>query len=360
MTSEPQTADAGNDTACAAHMITFLPAGATVHCSDGQTVLEAALTAGFFPKHSCRRGECNACAAHIVSGVIRYPDGFTPSPLPKGHCLTCMATPITPLTIESPEVSATPGRRLVQAGARVTTVQHVSHDVTVVRLQVPPGANFDFKPGQYVDVLLREGARRSYSMANTPDGTGQIEWHVRAMVNGRFSNYVYQTLKVRDLLRIEGPFGAFALSSEDRPVILLASGTGYAPIASILKSHHNELAERGATLYWGGRRREDLYAFEEAQAWAASSERFRFIPVLSEPDTSWDGQSGFVHETVAADHSDLSEHEVYACGNPLMVDAARTVFCTDHGLPAGNFFSDAFLTSPTVKGRRVSSTVSTV
>ncbi|RQR43663.1 CDP-6-deoxy-delta-3,4-glucoseen reductase [Burkholderia sp. Bp9140] len=325
------------------HRVTFLPGGATVDCAPGKAVLESAIAAGFFPKHSCRRGECNACAARIVSGAVNYPDGFVPGNIATGQCLTCMAMPIGDLVLESPEVATEPGRRIVQAGARVQSVEHVSHDVAIVRLQVQSGTEFSFVPGQYVDVLLRDGTRRSYSMANAPDDTGLIEWHVRAIPDGRFSNHVYQSLKPRDLVRIEGPFGAFALSQSNRPVVLLASGTGYAPIAAFIKAHGVELAARGAALYWGGRRREDLYAFEEAEQWAQNDARVRFVPVLSDPEVGWWGRTGFVHEAVAADVPDLSGHEVYACGNPLMVDAARSAFTQANRLPVTSFFSDAFV-----------------
>lgn len=325
------------------HRVTFLPGGASIDCPLGKSVLESAMAAGFFPKHSCRRGECNACTARIVSGAVTYPDGYVAGNVAEQHCLTCIAMPAADLVLESPEVAAEPGRRIVQAGARVVSVERVSHDVAVVRLQVPPATGFGFAPGQYVDVILRDGARRSYSMANAPDDSGIIEWHVRAMPNGRFSNHVYQLLKPRDLIRIEGPFGTFALSRSDRPVVLLASGTGYAPIAAFIKANGAELAARGGTLYWGGRRREDLYAFDEVQRWAESDTRLGFEPVLSDPEAGWQGRVGFVHEAVTADLPDLSGHEVYACGNPLMVAAARTLFCQDHGLDPANFLSDAFV-----------------
>lgn len=328
----------------AEHRITFAPAGVTLACAPGQSVLETALGAGYFPKHSCRRGECHACCTPIKSGSVSYPEGFVPEGVPEGYCLTCMARPEGQVEIEAPEVSSVPGRRVVRAGARVLSTERVSHDVTVVQLQVPRNAGFDFSAGQYCDVLLRDGNRRSYSMASAPDGSGVIEWHVRALPNGRFSTHVYKALKPGDMLRVEGPFGGFALSTSDKPVILLASGTGYAPIAALLKTHAEVLKARGAALYWGCRRLEDLYAFEEARAWGSDGDHCRFIPVLSEHGSNWSGRSGFVHDAVAQDFPDMSGMEVYACGNPLMVDAARATFTREHALPNEAFFSDAFIT----------------
>ncbi len=327
--------------------LTFAPAGAQVACSGEGSLLDAALAAGYFPQHSCRRGECNACEAKVLCGEVAYPAGFVPEGVSAGRVLTCQARALSDVTLEAPEVAATPGQRVVQSGARVLEIRHLSGDVAWLRLQVPPASGFSFHPGQYVDVVLRDGSRRSYSMANAPAADGVIELHVRALPGGRFSNHVYQKVKPRDMLRIEGPFGAFRLQDTAAPLILLASGTGYAPIAAMLKAHLVTMAARGAVLYWGGNRLADLYAVEEIEAMQAQHPGLRFVPVLSGPDAGWTGRSGFVHEAVAQDFPDLSGHEVYACGNPLMVDAARQVFTRKHGLNEDHFFSDAFVTSLT-------------
>jgi CDP-4-dehydro-6-deoxyglucose reductase len=326
-------------------VVKFEPSGVELPCDGESTVLDTALAAGFFPKHSCRRGECRACETRVVSGEVRYDSGSVPDGLTPGHCLTCLAIPATDVVLDSPEVSSVPGRRIVKVGARVTSVDRVSGDVTVVRVQPPAGSEVNFEPGQYVDVVLRDGARRSYSMANAPTEDGHIEWHVRAMPAGRFSQHVYHNLKPRDLLRIEGPFGSFTLRDTDAPLIFLASGTGYAPIASMMRTHSEAIARRGATFYWGGRREEDLYAMKDVLAWASSADGLRFVPVLSDPNPKWAGRTGFVHAAVQKDHPDLSTFEVYACGNPLMIDAARNAFRTECRLSSENFFSDSFVTA---------------
>jgi len=326
-------------------IVKFEPSNVELPCGGDATLLDVALESGYFPKHSCRRGECRACETRIVSGSVRYAAGPSPDGLKAGHCLTCLAHPLSDVVLDAPEVSGVPGLRLVKAAVRVVSVDRVSPDVAVVRMQLPATAGFRFTPGQYVDVVLRDGARRSYSMANTPSDDGQIELHIRAMPGGRFSQHVYRSLKPRDLLRLEGPFGSFTLSDTQAPVILLASGTGYAPIASIVHAHLNELISRGATLYWGGRRLQDLYASKDVESWANLSPRLKFVPVLSEPDPAWPGRTGFVHEAVQDDYPDLSGFEVYACGNPLMIDAARHAFTTECGLREGGFLSDAFVTA---------------
>lgn len=334
--------------------LTLSPGGARVDCPAGASLLDAALAAGYFPRHSCRRGECNACEAKVLCGEVAYPPGIVPEGVTAGMVLTCQARALGDVTLLAPEVAATPGQRVVQTGARVLSVERVSGDVALVTLKVA-GEGFGFVPGQYVDVVLRDGARRSYSMANAPNAEGTIVWHVRALPDGRFSNHVYDKLKERDMLRIEGPFGAFMLQPTDAPLILLASGTGYAPVAAMLKAHGERIAQRGAVLYWGGNRLSDLYARDEVDALLARLPGLRFVPVLSGAGAEWRGATGFVHEAVARDFPDLSRHEVYACGNPLMVDAARQVFMRDNALAEANFFSDAFITrrAPALAERRL-------
>jgi CDP-4-dehydro-6-deoxyglucose reductase len=329
----------------AAYTVTFEPSGTRLECTGEASILETALAAGYFPRHSCRRGECLACEARVVSGSVAYPGGSTPEGVSEGACLTCLAYPVSDVVLDATEVAATPGRRTLKTGARVVSVERVSRDVAVVRLQLPAASGFRFTAGQYMDVVMRDGTRRSYSMANRPDEDGSIEWHIRAMPAGRFSQHVYLNLKTRDLLRVEGPFGSFMLRESGRPVIFLATGTGYAPIAALMRTHGEALAARGASFYWGGARQADLYALEEAKAWAQQSTRFRFVPVLSDPDAHWIGRRGFVHDAVSADFPDLSGFEVYACGNPLMVDAARASFTTANSLSHDDFISDAFVTA---------------
>lgn len=307
-------------------------------------MLDAAIAAGFWLPHSCRNGTCGSCHLPVLEGRVQHePPGAYAPVLPEGQCRTCQARPVSDLVLEAPGVPHEAGRRIVTTGAKVLDVQRTSRDVAVVRLRVTPQSGFDFSPGQYVDVLLKDGSRRSYSIANAPDADGRIEWHVRRMHGGRFSCHVYDQLKPGAMFRIEGPFGAFGLRHGDAPVVLIATGTGYAPIAALLQAHGPELARRHAVLYWGARSLEDLYALDDPQVWQARHPGVRLVPVLSEPDPSWSGRSGFVHEVVLADYQDLSEHEVYACGNPLMVEAARASFIGAAHLPASRFHADAFI-----------------
>ena len=324
--------------------IRLAPHSGQFACSAEQTLLDAAVAAGYWLPHSCRAGTCNSCHLALVSGeVVHAPLPEGADPVPEGQCRTCQARPQSDLVLDAPTVPREPGQRVVTAGARVLSVEKPSADVAVVRLQVPAASGFRFQAGQYVDVLMKDGARRSYSLANPPNEEGLMEWHVRRMEGGRFSSHAYDKLKARDLLRVEGPYGTFVLHEGNAPIVLLASGTGYAPIAALLQTHGDAIAARGAVLYWGGRQWSDLYAVPSVAEWEAQYPGVRLIPVLSEPQEGWQGRTGFVHAAVLQDLSDLSRHEVYACGNPLMIDAAREAFVTQAGLPPGRFYSDAFV-----------------
>lgn len=329
--------------------VRLLPHGGSFSCRSDQNILDAAIDAGYWLPHSCRVGDCDSCVLPLASGVVEHgPLPQAPKPLAAGQCRACHARPVSDLVLHAPTVPAEPGPRVVTAGARVLDVQRPSHDVAVVRLQVPASAGLRFQAGQYVDVLLRDGSRRSYSLANAPNDEGLLEWHVRRMEGGRFSAHAYDRLKPRDMLRVQGPYGSFVWRDEPCPVVLLASGTGYAPIAALLRTHGADIARRGAVLYWGARQWSDLYALESVAAWEAQFPGVRLVPVLSDADVpaGSPGRRGLVHEAVLADLPDLSGHAVYACGNPLMIDAARASFTVRAGLDASRFYSDAFVTAP--------------
>jgi len=327
-----------------AFSVRVLPNGASFSCPAEQTLLDAAVAAGIWLPHSCKSGTCGSCDLPLADGAVSYPEGVE-SPA-DGACRTCQARPLSSVDLVAPTVAKEPGQRVVTAAGRVIGVHRPSDDVTIVRVQLPATSGFAFKPGQYADVVLKDGTRRSYSMANCPDGEGVLEWHIRRMDGGRFSTHAYDRLKEKDVLRIQGPYGTFLLRDKSAPIVFVASGTGYAPIASMLQARLPDIAARGAVLYWGGRRISDLYEVSSVEDWERKFPGVRLIPVLSEPPDDWSGRTGFVHQAVLADHPDLSNYEVYACGNPLMIAAARASFVSQVALPPENFHADSFLTAP--------------
>src|SRR3989440_802824 len=328
------------------HRVTLKPSGHSYQVDDGHTILQAGLDAGYMLPYSCRAGVCRTCRGTVLEGSVDYgavhatylPD----SDKAKGYALLCQAKPLCELVVEVHEVKGVRPRIIP---CRVERLDKPAPDVAVLGVRLPMNENFRFLAGQYIDILLKEGRRRSYSLATRPDpgGVTALEIHVRHTPGGAFTEHVFSKLKVRDLLRFEGPLGSFYLREDsDKPIILLASGTGFAPIRSIIEYALEKKIEdkRPMTLYWGCRVQPDLYQMEIAEKWPQHG--FKFIPVLS--DEQWSGRMGFVHRAVMQDFPDMSGYQVYACGAPIMVESARKDFSLNCRLPAEEFYADSFLT----------------
>lgn len=334
-----------------AHRVTLKPSGHSYEVPEGKSVLQAGLDAGYMLPYSCRAGVCRTCRGTLLEGKVDYGlahETYLPqSDRDRGLALLCQAKPLTDLTVEVREVHGVRPRIIP---CRVERLDKPAPDVAVLGLRLPMNENFRFLAGQYIDILLKDGKRRSYSLATKPDPSGvtALEIHVRATPGGLFTEHVFNKLKVRDLLRFEGPLGSFYLREEsDKPIVLLASGTGFAPIKAIIESAFKHEVGRPMTLYWGARRPKDLYLDALARHWAAEYPAlFEYVPVISDalPEDQWTGRTGFVHRAVMADFPDLSGVQVYACGVPIMVDSARRDFTHECQLPIDEFFADSFTT----------------
>lgn len=329
-----------------AHRITLQPSRHTYEAEDGKTVLQAGLDAGHMLPYSCRAGVCRTCRGTIIEGSVDYGlvhDTYLPeADKAKGYALLCQAKPLTDLVVEVREVHGVRPRIIP---CRVERLEKPAPDVALIGLRLPMNENFRFLAGQYIDMLLKDGKRRSYSLATRPEpgGVTALEIHVRATPGGLFTEHVFNKLKVRDLLRFEGPLGSFYLREDsDKPIVMVASGTGFAPIKSIIELALEKGLEkkRPMTLYWGCRVKPDLYMLELAESWTRPG--FKFIPVLS--DEQWSGRTGFVHRAVMEDFPDMSGVQVYACGAPIMVESARKDFSQSCRLPVEEFYADSFLT----------------
>jgi CDP-4-dehydro-6-deoxyglucose reductase len=332
------------------HRVTLKPSGHSYAVQEGQNVLQAGIDAGFMMPYSCRAGVCRTCRGTILEGEVDYgavhgtylPD----SDKAKGYALLCQAKPLSDLVIEVREVEGVPARTIP---CRVERIEKPAPDVAVIGLRLPMNENFRFLPGQYIDILLKDGRRRSYSLATRPDpgGVTALEIHVRHTPGGAFTDHVFTGLKTRDLLRFNGPLGSFYLREDsDKPIVMVASGTGFAPIKAICETAlaKNLVAQRPITLYWGCRSKRDLYMLDVPAGWQHAG--IRFVPVLSDPtpECRWTGRTGFVHRAAMEDFPDMSGMQVYACGAPVMVEAARHDFSHHCNLPAEEFFADSFLT----------------
>ena len=332
------------------YKIEIQPAGLQFQVERDQTILPAAIAAGIGLPYGCRDGACGSCKSKLVSGRVVHGahqlKALSVQEEEAGMILTCCATPQSDGVIESRSVAAAGGFPIIKMPVRVASMHKAAPDVMVVRLQLPANASFQYKAGQYVEFLLRDGKRRAYSMANAPHLKGdppQIELHIRHMPGGVFTDALFSTVKEKDILRVEGPYGSFWLREDVRkPIVLLASGTGFAPIKALIEQMQLKQDTRPVSLYWGCRQARDLYLHEWAEQAASQLPQLRYVPVLSEPDSAWRGRTGFVHQAVMADMPDLSGHEVYACGAPVMVEAAKRDFQAQCGLPEEAFYADSF------------------
>ena len=328
--------------------VTIRPSGHQFTLEADDTVLAAALREGYTLAYGCRNGACGSCKGRLLEGSIDYghyqSTALSEQERANGLALFCCAKPLSDLVIECREVSAVKDIQIRKMPARVQVMERVAADVMLIKLRLPQNERLQYLAGQYLDIHMRDGQRRSFSMANAPHDDELLELHIRNY-GGVFSRLVFEQMKVRDIVRFEGPFGTFFLHEDsDKPIVLLASGTGFAPIKAIIEHALHAGISRPMTLYWGGRVRSDLYLDALASQWPRDHPGLRYVPVLSEAraDDRWEGRTGFVHRAVMEDLPDLSAHKVYACGNQLMVEAARQDFSASCGLPPDQFFCDSF------------------
>jgi len=325
--------------------------GRTFDAAPNEPILDAAERAGLMLPYSCRDGICGTCKARLTSGSVEhgfYADSaLTEEERAQGYFLMCCSSATTDLVVDAPSEELGFAPSPVKMSCMVSRIEWPADDVAIVQLGLPAGVTFRFRAGQYVEIMLNNGLRRSFSIANAPHDTATIELHIRRVDNGHFTPRLFGQLEKGALLTVEGPKGGFFLRDEHRPVILVAGGTGFAPLKSMVLDAMRRRLAGPATLYWGGRRLRDLYMIDLPVAWTRKSSTFYFVPVLAEPDAAdaWAGRTGFVHQAVMADFPDMSKHDVYACGVPAMVEAARRDFVAQCGLPPERFFADLFLTT---------------
>lgn len=330
------------------HQVRIRPSGHKFTVEDDESILDAAIRQGFPLPYGCRNGTCAACLGKVVSGEVFYPDGPPPA-LPEagdqaGQALLCQARIDADCEVEIEEVEEARDLVVRTLPVRVASIEALAHDVTCLRLRLPAAERLQFMAGQYIDILMRDGRRRSFSLANPPHDDDCLELHVRQVPGGRFSEELMASLRPKSLLRFEGPLGSFFLREDsNRPAILVAGGTGFAPMQSIIEHAIARGVTRDLHLFWGVRAERDLYARARAEAWARDHANIHFTPVLSEPavEDAWQGATGFVHSAVLAAYPDLQGHQVYMSGPPPMIDAGRTAFRAA-GLPAGELFFDSF------------------
>jgi CDP-4-dehydro-6-deoxyglucose reductase, E3 len=331
--------------------ITITPSDHTFPCEADETVLQAAMRADLMIPYGCRNGACGTCKGKIVSGTVDY-GPYQRTTLSEdeklvGLALFCCARPQTDLVIEVREVRRAGDIQIRRLPCRIESIAKPAGDVAIVRLKLPANERLQFLAGQYIDFLLKDGKRRSFSLATPPHADDLLELHIRHIPGGFFSDPLFTQYKGREILRFEGPLGAFYLREDsDKPIIFVAGGTGFAPIKAVIEHalHHDIQKIRPMVLYWGARAKADLYLPDLPGRWQSEHQgNFTYIPVLSEPkpEDAWPGRTGFVHRAVLDDFRDLSGYVAYACGGPAMIDAARRDFVAQ-GLSPDEFYADSF------------------
>ncbi len=335
--------------------VTVQPSGRQFQTGADETILAAGMRQGIGLPYGCKDGACGSCKCKKLSGTVVHGNhqakALSADEEAQGFVLTCCATAQSDVVLESRQVVDVGQFPVKKMPVRVMALEKKSADVMWVKLQLPANDRFQFHAGQYIDFLLRDGSRRSYSMANAPhqlsDELQAVELHIRHMPGGKFTDHVFGAMKEKEILRAEGPLGSFFLREDsDKPMILLASGTGFAPIKALIEHMRHKGIQRRATLYWGGRRPADLYLDDWVRSQVAEMPNLSYVPVVSDglPEDGWNGRTGFVHRAVLQDHPDLSGHQVYACGAPIVIDSARADFVAQAGLPEEEFFADSFTT----------------
>lgn len=343
------------------HQVTIRSSGHSFSVESEESVLDAALRQGIILPYGCRNGACGSCMGSLASGSVSYlqglPTALSESEAAENKALFCQAHPQSDLEIIVREVDAARDIEVKTLPCRVEKLEHLAHDVIRIYLCLPASERMQFLAGQYIDVLIKDHEPRAFSIANAPHDDAFVELHIRFVEGGLFTDQVFHSMKEKAMWRIRGPLGTFFLREDsDRPSILIGGGTGFAPIKGILEHAFEIGIDKPLHLYWGVRAHRDLYLDELPQRWLKQHPHFSYTPVLSEPQEAdnWSGRTGFVTDAVVADYPELSGHDVYMSGPPVMVETGHKLFM-QHGLDESRFFSDAFeyaAVAESIKGLR--------
>ena len=318
----------------------------TNHCfsaKEDESILAAALSAGFHFPYGCQKGFCGKCKGVVIEGKINHPSpppkGIEASERIEGFALMCQSKALSNLIIAVDEITTSAMIESKTYPSKVMAIEHLNHDVVKMTVETLNNDTMQFFAGQYVDLIYPNFKARSFSIANAPTNSNLIEFHIRLVTGGRFTHFIFEELKEKTPLQIEGPKGSFYLREGNSPIIMLAGGTGFGPIKAMIE-HSLASQKRPIVLYWGVRDEVDFY-MNLPFVWAKKYGHIEFIPVLSEANPNWLGRIGFVHEALLEDIKNLSPYEAYVCGPPVMVEAAVSTFIS-HGLKKQNFYSDSF------------------
>jgi len=314
--------------------IEILPSG--IMFTSENTLLDDALVQSVPLEHSCKSGDCGICEAELISGIVENENG---EHVTSGKILTCCSKACSDLTLNAHYYPELVDIKSQTFPCKVETIDFPAHDIAVLKLRLPPTANFNYLPGQYID-LNYKGTIRSYSIANAQTVSTGLELHIRHLPQGAMSELIFSAVNSNQLMRIEGPKGTFFVRSDNKPLIFIAGGTGFAPIKAMVEALLAQQDKRAITIYWGMPHKESFYS-DIAQQWSTDHDHINYIPVLSEHDPSWLGRTGYVHQGIVDDFDSLTRYQVYACGSPVMIEATKEALIAKN-LAVENFFADAF------------------
>ncbi|HEY0635869.1 MAG TPA: CDP-6-deoxy-delta-3,4-glucoseen reductase [Gammaproteobacteria bacterium] len=330
------------------YKVRALPSGHEFEVAGDETILDAALRSGLAFPYGCRSGACGACKGKIIEGAITYGDeepmALSEEEAAQGIALLCLAKPTSDIKLRIKEVGALEEIPVRNLPTKVAKMERLNDDVMKLSLKLPESDRLQFLAGQYVEFLLKHGKRRAFSIANAPHDDAFLTFHIRLIRGGEFTAHVFDDMQEGELLRIEGPHGSFFMREDsDRPMLMLATGTGFGPIKGIIEHAIAEKSKRPLYLYWGARHKDDLYLDALVRSWTEQYPHIHYIPVLSQPrpEDEWHGRTGHVQDAALADFTDLRDFELYACGHPQMVHAAKEALMT-RGIDPEHCFSDAF------------------
>ncbi|MDD2341533.1 MAG: FAD-binding oxidoreductase [Tolumonas sp.] len=324
------------------YKISLMPSEISFDADQELTILQSALKNDVVLEHSCGNGQCGACKTKLINGRISFEDKFnilTENDKSEKIFLSCVTKPLSDISIRADFYPELLDVKTKTVPCKVHSIEYPVESVAVLKLRLPPSADFNFLPGQYID-LTYNGVSRSYSIASAIVENNLLELHIRKVTDGVFSGFVFNEFKPNQLLRMQGPIGTFFIRKTDKPLIFVAGGTGFAPVKAMVESLIKQDDKRAIHIYWGARKQDDIYS-DLPNQWANQYPNIISQVIVSD-DNTWDGRCGFVHQAVLDDFENLNGFMVYACGASAMINIARRTFI-EKGLDEHSFIADAFL-----------------
>ncbi|GAA5214017.1 2Fe-2S iron-sulfur cluster-binding protein [Corallincola platygyrae] len=321
------------------------PSGVFFEADENESIVESALKNQIALEYSCNNGACGKCKAKLIDGEIDFSDTHSvlnQTEIKEGMFLTCSSKPLSDCVVDAKYFPELEGITQKVIPGKLDSIDFPSQEISVLKFRTPPRTELNYLPGQYFD-LIYSGVRRSYSVANSQVSSTGIELHIAKVTKGEMSTKVFEEFKPETMVRLDGPKGTFFVRDSKNPLIFLAGGTGFAPVKAMVEDLIAKGDIREVYIYWGVSKPTNLYSSLPVE-WSNTFDNIHFVPVVSGDDVIWSGRKGLVHKAVMADFDSLAEFDVYACGSPLMIDSAQSDF-EDLGLPAEQFFSDAFTAS---------------